>query len=102
MNFQKIFTAAAGLTLLAGLAYHQGNHERQSVVDDSMLMGTAIDTTVQPQEIPETVPETAQSDQPECGEASGLPAQGLEPESPCASDQSGDEASAEAEENFKG
>ena len=67
-----------------------------------MLVGTVIDTTVQPQEIPETVPETAQSDQPECGEESGLPAQGLESESPCVSDHSGDEASAEAGENFKG
>ena len=102
MNFQKIFTAAAGLTLLAGLAYHQGNHERQSAEDDSMLVGTAIGTTVQPQEIPETVPETAQSDQPECVNESGLPSQGLESESPCVSDQSGDETSAEVEENFKG
>ena len=100
MNLQKIFTVAAGMALLAGLAYHQGNNERKASEDDSILVGTAMDTTAQPQEIQETVPETAQSDQPDCEEGSALAA-GPESEELCAPAEGGDDVSTNAEDNLK-
>ena len=102
MNLQKLFTVAAGMVLLAGLAYHQGNNQRQSTGDDSMLVGTAIGVTVQPEEIQETAPETAQSEQPECVEESGLAVQSPDSDDDCAIADGADEVPAEAEENLKG
>ena len=102
MNLQKIFTVAAGMALLAGLAFHQGNNQRQPNEDDAMLVGTAIDTTIQQQEFQETAPETAQNKQPECREESGLPAQGTEPGDRCAPAEGGGDGSGEVEDKLKG
>ena len=101
MNLQKLFTVAAGMALLAGLAYHQGNHERKASGDDSMLVGTAIDATVQPQEIQEAVAETAQNEQPECVQESGVPA-GPDSDEQCAPAEGTDDVSVESGEELKG
>lgn len=102
MNFQKIFTAAAGLTLLAGLAYHQGNHERQSAEDDSMLVGTAIETPVQSESPQEAAPETALNDQPECSTEQSVPVPNAESADPCTAEEIIEDPSVELAEGLKG
>ena len=45
MNQNKLLTVMAGMAVLAGLAYHQSGVGPASTEDESVLIGTAIDTT---------------------------------------------------------
>lgn len=45
MNQSKLLTVLAGMAVLAGLAYHQAGVGPASTEDESILIGTAIDTT---------------------------------------------------------
>jgi len=47
LNLNKIVIAVVGLSVLAGLALHQGNVGQLSVEDESILIGTAIDAQVE-------------------------------------------------------
>lgn len=42
MNLNKILTLVIGLTVLAGLALHQGNGDGVGKTDESVLTGTAL------------------------------------------------------------
>ena len=72
MNFNKILILTIGFTALAGLAMHQGNGGSQSDVDESLLIGTALNDSGKIMHEEQQLPAQTSSDAENCVPTSEL------------------------------